>query len=66
MNHKTYSIAEGEMSYCGDHYCNGHRQVTVKCSCGKTLYKGEKPFESFKRYPAIHQAHRVAVALGEE
>lgn len=33
MKH-TFTQEVGEIYYCGDHYCFGHKDVYIVCSCG--------------------------------
>lgn len=30
----VFTYEEGKMTYCGDHYCTGHSNIEMKCSCG--------------------------------
>ena len=36
MKH-TFTKEVGPMTFCGDHYCTGHKIVQWVCSCGEKL-----------------------------
>lgn len=33
MKH-SFTEEIGELTYCGDHYCTGHKDEFIVCSCG--------------------------------
>lgn len=41
----VFTFEKGERVYCGDHYCSGHSNYTMNCSCGWTC-KVESEYSS--------------------
>ena len=59
MRHRLEMVKTGKTTFCGDHYCTGHTDKSISCTCGKELWRGNSSVPNSDTQRILLLEHRM-------